>query len=207
MPASRVRAVVFDLGGVLIEWDPRRLYRTLIPDEAERERFLAEVCTPQWNHEQDRGRPLAEATALLQAEHPQHAALIAAFYGRWEEMLGGPIAGTVEVLRALKAEGMPLFALTNWSAELFPVARERYDFLRLFDGILVSGEEGLAKPEPEFFRLLVERFGVVPEQTVYVDDVSGHVEAGRRLGFDAVVFTSPEALRRELAARGLPVAA
>jgi 2-haloacid dehalogenase len=204
---SDVQAVVFDLGGVLIDWDPRRLFRTLIPDEAALDRFLSEVCTPQWNHEQDRGRPLAEATVELQRRHPEHADLIAAYYGRWEEMLGGPIHGTVEVLRALHADGLPVYALTNWSAELFPIALARYDFLSLFRGIVVSGEERLAKPEPEFFQILVDRFGVLPRRTVYVDDIAGHVEAARRIGFDALLFTSPDALRAELAARGLRVAA
>ncbi len=204
---SRVSTVVFDLGGVLIDWNPRHLYRTLIDDDAEMERFLAEVCTAEWNHQQDRGRPVAEATTALQQQHPEQAELIEAYYGRWQEMLGGPIDGTVDLLRALHVDGVPLYALTNWSAETFPVAVERYGFLRLFDGIVVSGEERLAKSEPELFRVLVDRYGVVPERSVYIDDVAGHVEAARHVGFDAIVFTSPDRLRRDLAARGLLAAA
>jgi 2-haloacid dehalogenase len=196
-----VEAVVFDLGGVLIDWDPRHLYRKLLADEAAVEEFLATVCTPEWNAEQDRGRPFAEGVAELVERHPAHAAAIAAYAERWEEMLGGEIPGSVELLAELRASGMPLYALTNWSAETFGIARERFAFLDWFWGVLVSGEERMIKPDPRFFRLLVERFGLDPGSTVYVDDAEGNVAAARRLGFDAVRFTGPERLRRDLAAR------
>ena len=196
-----VKAVVFDLGGVLIDWDPRYLYRKLLADEAAVEEFLATVCTPEWNAEQDRGRPFAEGVAELAERHPEHAVAIAAYHERWPEMLGGDIGGTVELLAELRAAGMPLYALTNWSAETFVVARERFGLLDWFDGVLVSGEERMIKPDPRFFRLLVERFGLAPEATFYVDDSEANVEAARRLGFDAVRFTDPERLRRDLAAR------
>jgi 2-haloacid dehalogenase len=196
-----VEAVVFDLGGVLIDWDPRYLYRKLLADEGEVEEFLATVCTPEWNAEQDRGRPFAEGVAELVERHPAHAAAIAAYAERWAEMLGGELTGTVEVLAELRAAGMPVYALTNWSAETFGVARERFAFLDWFRGVLVSGEERLIKPDPRFFRLLVERFGLDPRATFYVDDSAANVAAARRLGFDAVRFTGPERLRRDLAAR------
>jgi 2-haloacid dehalogenase len=196
-----VEAVVFDLGGVLIDWDPRYLYRKLLADEGEVEEFLATVCTPEWNAEQDRGRPFAEGVAELVERHPAHAAAIAAYAERWAEMLGGELSGTVEVLAELRAAGMPVYALTNWSAETFGVARERFAFLDWFRGVLVSGEERLIKPDPRFFRLLVERFGLDPRATFYVDDSAANVAAARRLGFDAVRFTGPERLRRDLAAR------
>jgi 2-haloacid dehalogenase len=196
-----VKAVVFDLGGVLIDWDPRYLYRKLLADEAAVEEFLATVCTPEWNAEQDRGRPFAEGVAELVERHPAHAAAIAAYAERWEEMLGGVIPGTVELLAELRAAGMPLYALTNWSAETFGVARERFELLAWFDGVVVSGEERLIKPDPRFFRLLLERFGLAPESTFYVDDSAANVEAARRLGLDAVRFSDPRQLRRELAAR------
>ena len=198
-----VKAVVFDLGGVLIDWDPRYLYRKLLADEAAVEEFLTTVCTPEWNAEQDRGRPFAEGVAELVERHPAHAAAIAAFSDRWEEMLAGDIPGTVELLAELRAAGTPLYALTNWSAETFAIARERFEFLSWFDGVLVSGEERLIKPDPAIFRLLLERFGLAPEATFYVDDSEANVAAARRLGLDAARFTAPGRLRRELAARRL----
>ena len=196
-------AVVFDLGGVLIDWDPRYLYRKLLADEAAVEEFLATVCTPQWNAEQDRGRPFAEGVAELVERSPAHAAAITAYSERWEEMLGGDIAGAVELLAELRTTGVPLYALTNWSAETFGIARRRFGFLDWFDGVLVSGEEKMVKPDPRFFRLLLDRFGLDPEATFFVDDSEANVAAARRLGLDAVRFTSPEHLRRDLDARGL----
>jgi 2-haloacid dehalogenase len=198
---AATKAVAFDLGGVLIDWDPRHLYRKLLADEAAVEEFLATVCTPEWNAEQDRGRPFAEGVAELVERHPAHAAAIAAYHERWPEMLAGEIGGSVEVLAELRAAGVPLYALTNWSAETFVVARERFAFLQWFDGVLVSGEERMIKPDPRFFRLLLDRFGLAPEATFYVDDSAANVEAARRLGLDAVRFTGPGQLRRELAAR------
>jgi len=196
-----VKAVVFDLGGVLIDWDPRYLYRKLLADEAAVEEFLATVCTREWNAEQDRGRPFAEGVAELVERYPAHAAAITAYSERWSEMLGGTIDGTVEVLAELRAAGTPLYALTNWSAETFEIARERFELLSWFDGMLVSGEERLIKPDPAIFRLLAERFGLDPAATFYVDDSEANVAAARALGFDAARFTGPEQLRRELTAR------
>ncbi|MBK1659190.1 HAD family hydrolase [Paracraurococcus ruber] len=193
--------VVFDLGGVLVDWDPRHLYRKLFPgDDAGMERFLAEVCTNAWNLEQDRGRSWAEAVALLQAEHPGQAALIAAYRNRWPEMMAGPIAGTVDILRALRDRGTPLYALTNWSAETFPHAVERFDFLGWFRGIVVSGQEGMVKPDPAIYRLLVERHGLVPAEIVYIDDNPRNARAATELGMHGIHFTGPDALRTALEA-------
>lgn len=197
------KAVVFDLGGVLIDWDPRYLYRKLLADEAAVEEFLATVCTPEWNAEQDRGRPFAEGVAELVERYPAHAAAITAYHERWPEMLGGDIGGTVELLAELRAAGVPLYALTNWSAETFGIARERFQFLDWFDGVLVSGEERMIKPDPAIFRLLLDRFGLDPQATFYVDDSPANVAAASELGFDAVRFTGPEQLRGDLEARGL----
>ena len=197
------KAVVFDLGGVLIDWDPRHLYRKLLADEAAVEEFLATVCTPEWNAELDRGRPFAEGVAELVERHPEHAAAIAAYHERWPEMVAGDIPGTVEVLAELRAAGVPLYALTNWSAETFAITRGRFEFLDWFDGLLVSGEEGMAKPDPAIFQLLLDRFGLDPTATVFVDDSEANVAAARRLGFDAIGFTGHEELRRELVARRL----
>jgi 2-haloacid dehalogenase len=197
------KAVVFDLGGVLIDWDPRHLYRKLLADEAAVEEFLATVSTPEWNAELDRGRPFAEGVAELVERHPEHAATIAAYHERWPEMVAGDIPGTVEVLAELQAAGVPLYALTNWSAETFAITRGRFEFLEWFDGLLVSGEERVTKPDPAIFQLLLDRFGLDPTATVFVDDSEANVAAARRLGFDAIRFTGHEELRRELVARRL----
>jgi 2-haloacid dehalogenase len=197
------KAVVFDLGGVLIDWDPRHLYRKLLADEAAVEEFLATVCTLEWNAEQDRGRPFAEGVAELVERHPAHADAIAAYHERWPEMLGGPIDGTVELLAELRADGVPVYALTNWSAETFGIARDRYEFLDWFDGVVISGEERMIKPDPAIFQLLLDRFGLDPEATVFIDDSEANVTAARQLGLDAVSFTDPTQLRHDLAALGL----
>lgn len=199
-----VTAVVFDLGNVVIEWDPRRLYRPLFAgDEEAMERFLAEVATPAWNTELDRGRPFAEAIAELSAAHPDHAELIEAYGQRWPETLGPPIEGTVAIMAELKATGVPLYALSNWSSETFPVARERHAFLAWFEGIVLSGEEGVAKPDPAIFQRLVERYDLHPSTTVFVDDSATNVEAAVALGFVGLVFVGSDALRRELVQRGV----
>jgi 2-haloacid dehalogenase len=201
--SHRPTAVVFDLGGVLIDWDPRHLYRSLFDDEAEMERFLAEVTTQAWNYEQDRGRPFAHAIAELTREHPDQADLIEAYWSRWPETLGEPFHETVEILAALRATGIRLLALTNWSAETFPFAPPRYPFLAWFEAVIVSGEVELAKPDPAIFQLLVDRHGLEPARTVLIDDSVANVEAAGALGFRAIRFTDAAALRRDLNAIGL----
>ena len=203
-----VTAVVFDLGGVLIDWDPRYLYRQLFDgDEAGMERFLAEVCTPAWNAEQDAGRPWTEAVELLVQEYPQERERIEAYRARWEEMLGGAIDETVEVLRELQDRPVRLFALSNWSAETFPIARRRYPFLGWFDGIVISGEVGICKPDERVFRHLITTHTIEPETTVFVDDSNVNVEAARGLGMMAIPFTGGRELREELVQLGVLEAA
>jgi 2-haloacid dehalogenase len=202
-----VDAVIFDLGGVLIDWNPRHLYRKLFDDAAEMEAFLRDVCAPAWNLEQDRGRPWAQAIAELSAIHPDKGELIAAYRGRWHEMLNGPIAGTVAILEALHAADVPLYALTNWSAETYPYAEELYGFLGLFRGVVVSGRIGLIKPDREIYDHTIARFGVAPERTVFIDDSAKNVAGAEAAGLRALHFTGPDALARDLAALGLPVAA
>jgi 2-haloacid dehalogenase len=202
-----VDAVMFDLGGVLIDWNPRHLYRTLFDEAAAMEAFLRDVCAPAWNLEQDRGRPWAQAIAELSAEHPDKAELIAAYRGRWHEMLRGPIDGTVAILEALHAAGTPLYALTNWSAETYPIAEELYGFLGRFRGVVVSGRIGLVKPDRAIYAHAIERFGLAPERTVFIDDSAKNVAGAAEAGLRAVHYTGPEALARDLAALGLPVAA
>jgi 2-haloacid dehalogenase len=201
-----IDAVVFDLGGVLMEWEPRRLYRTLFDgDEEAMEHFLATVCTPAWNDELDRGLPFATGVSRLTARHPDEAARIDAYRSRWEEMLGPPIDDVVAVVGELKRSGIPVYALSNWSAETFPVARRRFDFLDWFDGIVISGDVGVTKPDPRIFAELCVRFGLQPDHVVFVDDRVDNVDAARRYGLVAVLFTSAGELRAELSALGLPV--
>jgi 2-haloacid dehalogenase len=201
---ARRSVVVFDLGGVLLDWNPRHLYRKLFADdEAAMEHFLGTVCTHEWNRCQDAGRSFAEGARLLKAEHPDKADLIDAYGGRFDEMIAGPIVGSVEILAELRDRGILLYGLTNWSAETYPPARERYAFLSWFRGILVSGEVGVIKPDPRIFELLIERFGIASESAVYIDDVAANIDAARSFGIHAIQFTTPAALRQELLRFGL----
>jgi 2-haloacid dehalogenase len=197
------RAVVFDLAGVLIDWSPRYLYAKLLGSDEEIDDFLTKVCSPSWRAEQDRGRSLAAATAVLQAQFPQHGDLIAAYYGRWEEMLAGEIKGSVSVLTELSTSGVPLYALTNWSRETFDMMRPRFAFLEEFRGVVLSGDEGVLKPDAAIFGALERRYGLSPSTTVFVDDSISNVGAASVLGYDAIHFTAAPALRSALAERGL----
>jgi len=203
MNGASMDTVVFDLGGVLIDWNPRYLYRRLFDDEAAMEHFLEHVCNSAWNERQDAGRPWHEAVAELSAAHPQHASLIEAYWHCWEETLGDAIEETVALLAALKRRGLRLYALTNWSAETFPVALRRFEFLGWFEGIVVSGSERLIKPDPAIFRRLFERYGIEPARAVYIDDAKRNVEAAERLGMRACWFREPAALRERLVGWGL----
>lgn len=200
---KNIDTVVFDLGNVLIPWDPRRLYRSLFADEREMEYFLSEVCDGAWNARQDAGRPIAEATAERIESFPQYADMISAYYGRWEEMLGDPIAGSVRLLQEVKQRGYRVLALTNWSAETFPLALERYAFLAEFEGIVVSGQERMIKPDAAIYRVLIERHEIAPERAVFMDDSLHNVEGARSVGLHAIHFTSPEQARADLLALGV----
>lgn len=194
-----INTIIFDLGAVLIDWNPDYLYRKIFADEAEMRNFLQTVCTPHWNEEQDAGRTLHEGTELLVSEFPEHEENIRAFYGRWEEMLGGAFDGTVEVFKKLKeSEQYKIYALTNWSAETFEIAKARYDFLGWFDGIVVSGEEKTRKPFPEFYHILLDRYEVKPEEALFIDDNYRNIAAADALGINTIHFTSPEQLKAEL---------
>ncbi|MEX1827682.1 HAD family hydrolase [Luteibacter sp. CQ10] len=200
---TRREVVIFDFGGVLVDWNPRYLYRKLFgDDEAGMERFLAEVTTNEWNLQQDAGRPWTEAVRLLTAEYPQHAELIEAYHRRWPETLKGPIDDSIVILHDLKQAGHPLYGLTNWSHETFPFARERYDFFGWFDGIVVSGEEGTIKPDPKLYETLLERYDIDPATAIFIDDNKLNVDAAEKLGIHGVHFHSPAQLRAELVALG-----
>jgi len=204
MPRQSRRIAVFDLGGVLIDWDPRHLYRKLFRgNAAAMEDFLATVCTQEWNRGQDAGRSFAEGARLLRAQHPGKADLIDAYGARFDEMIEGPIAGTVEILGELQGRGTPLYALSNWSAETYPPARERFDFLAWFQGIVISGEEGVIKPDPRIYRIMLERFAIDPDSAIYIDDNKPNAEAATHLGMHGIHFTTQQALRQELVRLGL----
>ncbi|GGE98444.1 HAD family hydrolase [Hymenobacter cavernae] len=204
MVSPTITAIIFDLGGVLIDWNPRHLYRKLITDEQEMTTFLDTITTPDWNEEQDAGRSLADGTAALVARHPQHRELIEHFYGRWSEMLGGAIQGTVDILTELRAsQRYHLYALTNWSAETFPVAQAQFEFLNWFEGIVVSGTERMRKPTAEFYHLLLTRYGVEVQEAVFIDDNLRNIQAAQAIGLHTVHFQSPEQLRTELEAFGV----
>jgi 2-haloacid dehalogenase len=206
IPAREIDAVVFDLGNVLIDWNPRHLYRKLFDgDETRMEWFLREVCHSEWNECQDAGRPWDAAIEEAIARHPNEAPFIRAYREQWTEMLGGAIEETVAVLDALRSRDVRLLALTNWSQETFPIARERFHFLSWFEGILVSGEERLIKPDPAIFRLLIARFALEPTRTLFIDDNPRNVEGARQVRLRSVRFTSAAQLRRDLVALGIGI--
>ncbi|MBA0125568.1 HAD family phosphatase [Haloechinothrix sp. YIM 98757] len=198
-----VHATVFDLGGVLLDWDPEYLYASLIPDEDERRYFLTEVCPREWNAELDVGRDWAEAIAERAERFPAYAELIAAYHRRWDEMIAGPIPGMVEVLDELRLAGVPLYVLSNISAAKWRDAVARWGFLDRLRGAVVSGQEGVVKPDPSIYRTLLERYELEPERTFFTDDLPGNVAAARAWGIDAEQFVDAATLRGQLVDRGL----
>jgi len=199
-----INTIIFDLGGVLIDWNPEYVFRELIPDPERRRFFFENICTHEWNIEQDAGRPLAEATEQLVNEHPEWESEIRAYYGRWEEMLGGPIHETVDLLRELRdREEHRLLALTNWSGETFPVALSRYDFLHWFEGIVVSGDEKTRKPFSDIYEILLDRYEVDPSQAVFIDDSLKNVEGAEAVGIKGIHFQSTAQLKETLRGWGV----
>ena len=199
-----VTAVLWDLGGVLLDWDPRHLYRQLFGDDvAGMEDFLANVCTASWHAEQDLGRPIAEACAELSKQHPRQAQLILAWAERNEEMVKGPVEGSTELLAEVVEAGVRCYALTNMERESFERRVGLYEFFDWFDGSFVSGFEGVMKPDPRFFKLALERFALVPEETLFTDDKPDNVAAAAGLGVPATVFRHAASLRSELVSRGV----
>lgn len=201
---NKFDTIIFDLGGVLIDWNPEYVFREVFDDEQEMRHFFAEICTHDWNIQQDAGRLLAEATEERVALFPAYEPQIRAFYGRWKEMLGGPIHETVEILETLhQQKDHQLLALTNWSHETFPTALELYPFLQLFEGILVSGVEKLIKPDPRIYQLILERYDVNPTRALFIDDNAKNVEGAKNVGIEAVQFHSPAQLRAYLEAHSV----
>ncbi|HTU62956.1 MAG TPA: HAD family phosphatase [Polyangiales bacterium] len=204
MPKAKHTAVIFDLGGVLIDWNPRYLYRKRFGgDEAAMEHFLTHVCTPEWNIRQDAGRTFAEASELLCRSHPQLRAHIEAWLPGFDDMMAGEIQGSVDILAELRARGTPIYALTNWSAETFPCALERFEFLGWFADIVVSGKLQLIKPDPAIYRHLLTTHGLQAEQSIFIDDAPHNVAGAAAVGIHALQFTSPDALRQQLVELGM----
>lgn len=195
---NKIKNIVFDFGGVLIDWNPKYLYRDIFCNEEEMDYFLGNICTPQWNEQQDKGRSFADGINILQSQHPHYSEYIHLFKDRWEEMLGGELPDSVNLLRNLKNDGYRIYGLTNWSAETIQVLYRKYDFFELFDGIVVSGEEKLIKPDKRIYEVLLDRYGLFAEESVFIDDNSDNVDAANELGFNAILFTNIVNLRKQL---------
>ena len=184
----KIQNIIFDFGGVLIDWNPIYLYGNVFETEEEMKHFLENVCRYEWNVLQDAGRPLSEATTLLQKEHPEFSEQIAYYYGRWEEMLGGTIDENVKLIKPLKKR-YKLYGLTNWSAETLPIAMERYSFFKDLDGIIVSGDEKIVKPNPKIYEILLDRYNLEAESSLFIDDNADNIETAKKIGFKTVHFT------------------
>ncbi|MEJ7737810.1 MAG: HAD family phosphatase [Chitinophagaceae bacterium] len=195
--------IIFDLGMVLIDWNPRYVFSKIFDSEEKMNWFFETICTNAWNENQDAGRSLKEATEELVTQFPEYEQEVRAYYGRWEEMLGGPIQGTVDILHDLRDKQYKLYALTNWSAETFPVALQRYDFLKWFDGIVMSGEERTRKPFPEIYQILLNRFKVDPARAIFIDDSLRNIKGAEAVGIHGIHFQSPKQLAQALQELGV----
>ena len=200
---SHIKAIIFDFGAVLVEWEPRNIFRNYFPDNASIDAFLQEIDFKQWNVEQDKGRSFAEGTHLLAQKFPQHKEVFHALQERWGESIVGEIEGTVQLLHALKAKGYPIYGLSNWSAETFPIARARYEFFELFDDMVISGEVKLIKPEPAIFEYCLQKIGRPSYECLFIDDSELNIISATKLGFDCIHFRSPQQLKEELQKREL----
>ena len=196
---------VFDIGNVLIRWDPRLLYRKLIAEERELDHFLTHVCAPEWNLQMDAGKSFAQGVAERVALHPDKADLIRAFDERWTETMGGLIEGSVAILEELRSKGIKTYAISNFSGEKYVVASGLYPFLALFDGVVISGHEGILKPDPRIFHLLCRRYGLAPGDCFFIDDSAANVAAARAEGMQAHLFENAEGLRKAMWQAGFPL--
>ena len=196
---SQIKAIIFDFGNVLLEWDPRNVYQRFFPNDPESmERFLEEVNFMEWNLLQDKGRPFVEGVAVLSQHFPHYSHLIQAYHDYWIDSLGDAIAGTVSILLELKEAGYALYGLSNWSAETFPHARSKHDFFDLLDDLVISGEVGHVKPAPEIFQILLDKIGRPAQECLFIDDSLPNVRQAQEMGFDTVHFQSPDQLRAAL---------
>ena len=200
---TQIKNIVFDFGGVLVDWNPRYLYDKYFGDEQQAQWFLDNICLYSWNLQMDGGKPFAEGVAELQAEHPEWAEAIGIYHTRWVEMMGGEVEGTADVLRRLKEKGYGIYGLTNWSAETFPMIRDTYSVFGEFDGIVVSGEEHLLKPNAAIYHCLFERYNLQPEESIFIDDNADNVAAAKAVGMESVRFTDAATLVQQLAEFGI----
>ncbi len=200
MTSKSINTIIFDLGGVLIDWNPRYVFDdNYFETEDKRQYFFNTVCTNDWNEEQDAGRSIVEATQLLVKQFPDWEKPIRDYYGRWTDMLNGPIHETVELFRELKEkDSYKIYALTNWQEGLFDIALVRYNFLHWFDGRVVSGEEKTRKPFPDFYKVLLDRYEVDPKKAIFIDDNLRNVKAAEELGINSIHFQSTQQLRQKL---------
>ncbi len=198
-----IKNIVFDFGGVLLDWNPRYLYKGYFRDDDEMEHFLSDICNSEWNVQQDAGRPFAEAVRLLQAEHPEYSEAIRMYDEQWDKMLKCELPDSIDLLKELKSKGYGIYGLTNWSSEKIGVAFSRYDFFSLFDGIVVSGDEKVAKPDPKIFRILLDRYGLKAGECVFIDDNQPNVDAAESLGFNAIRFDNVTDVRAGLKGLGV----
>ncbi len=201
-----IRHIVFDIGNVLLHWERDRPFRSRIPDEAARNAFLADICTPEWHLALDAGAPVDEAVTTLCARYPDHAPLIRAYRDAWLETIPGPVAGTTEILAALVEAGHDVTALTNFNQDLFEVTVAAYPFLKLFRGVTVSGLERMIKPDPAIYARHAEAFGLSPRATLFFDDSPPNVAAAREAGWNAEIFTDAKRMRDDLARYAVPLA-
>ena len=196
---SNIKAIIFDFGNVLLEWNPRRVYQRYFLNDLEgMERFFKEVNFADWNLQQDKGRPFAEGVAILSERFPQYAQLIQAYHENWVDSIGSAYSGTIEILKRLKQAGYPLYGLSNWSAETFPLAREKYDFFDLFDDFVISGAVGHVKPEPEIFQIMLAKIGRPAHECLFIDDAISNINQAQKMGFETIHFQSPEQLEIRL---------
>jgi 2-haloacid dehalogenase len=197
---NQIDTIIFDLGGVLIDWNPEYVFLDAFDGDREKMTwFFENICTSDWNENQDAGYPLAQATKDLVKKFPEHESYIQMFYGEWEKMLGGAIDDTVKILDSLiKSENYKVVALTNWSNETFPIALKRFDFLHWFEGIVVSGDEQTRKPFKDIYNITLNRFNIIPERAVFIDDNLRNIEAANALGIHGIHFKNPEELIQQL---------
>jgi 2-haloacid dehalogenase len=195
---SNIKVIIFDFGGVLLNWDPHQLYRRYFDQPQQVDQFLAEINFTEWNREQDRGRPFAEGIAMLSDQFPQYERMIRAYYDYFEETIVGPVPGMADILRELKQAGYLLYGLSNWSAETYPRVKYKYDFFRLFDGIILSGEVKLNKPDPAIFQVALQKIGRPASECLLIDDLEANIKTAKEMGFAVIRFESAEKLREEL---------
>jgi 2-haloacid dehalogenase len=202
--SNKIETIIFDLGNVLIGWDPRHLYRKIFKDEDQITWFLDNICTSEWNDQQDAGRTFDEGIRELVQKHPEWEEPIRAWGSRWQETISGAIPETVEILRQIRdSKKYRLYALTNWSAETFPWALDNFEFLHWFEGIVVSGHEKTRKPYPDFFNILFTRYQVDPSRAVFIDDNAKNIKGGSEVGLHTIHFQSPQMLRQQLTQLGV----